>query len=464
MDWTQQSQIMDESFPKDFLLDTQSIVDQSTMNKYEYAGQVCGRNRRSSLPLPVSNVERRKLHTTLPVIPSHNETNDTSGFESKGNSPKNDSFERLSRSELVQDEHEQKRSQSKDSGESIYSSHRYSRQRAIATFRERSRSEVDFKAINRKKYAHVQSKVKRYIDQISRDTYKPRVVKQKSMPELHESQREPNNTTENDCLAKTTSTNSIPNRSAFELEDKDKIIQELREYVNQLESNCQDRQEENYVLKKKIEQMRGKLYQIAERRSSVPVAPAVTFYESQIDIAPFSSIVTPIRKRPLKLVASKSIQTSFRDDHHTDLNERNDQESFIFAINNRALFDTTDDGNVKMKRATSEVIINTIQDPTQPEFSKTPNTTPPIDGQDSEGNFRRSLLDKSRSSFHQLHVSFKSNNSYHIFDETNDGKAKTSSDRTSSTDVTDKNNKNNFEKEKKLSIFRKILKCFRSEK
>lgn len=478
MEWPQESQIMDESFPVDLFLDSQSVTSQTNASTIR-------RDRRTSFPV-VAPPNTENLRATLSAFTPHLDQDldeDTQDRNVASKEPENhDSSDQgaakqdaadvtiITKDQLIntplsskskQYDYTRKRSQSKDSGDS----YKPSWHRQIVTFRQRSKSEVDYKAINRKKYAHVKSKVKQHILQLEAESKKPLLTKQKSLPELQRSKKpaispvvSENQSSCNDSgMTRQDSTNSISTSIAKELEAKERLIHELADYVTVLETNCQEKTDENYVLKKKVEQMRDKIHEYSERRASVPALNlgSMSIYESQFD-SPFSSMGTPVR-RVVKRNVSKCIQTSFRDDHHPYLNsDHNDGYKQVHHDPSQV-----NSSEAQMRRSKSEVMVNTA-DSTKPD---TPKTAPPK--YSSEDNFRRdkSLLEKSRSNVHRIHVSFRNNNSYQIFDETTTGTGQGASETNESSDVVvNRNNDKNVKKEKKLSIFRKILNCFRSQK
>lgn len=346
------------------------------------------------------------------------------------------------------------RSQSKGSQESLTPTSRIPRPRQTC-FRERSRSEVDFKSINRKRFPNVESKVKRYIDQVKAADSHPRVLKQKSMPELHESMREAIREEEeqdlNNGMIGQASVYSMPDQVVNELEEKERQIRELREWVNTLESNFQNKQEENFCLKRKVEQMRMKLSQNAERRSSAPNTTAnLSFYESKIDLGPFTSIMTPVKVRPVKVVASKSVQTSFMED--LLLSDQLENDVFEEHTCSKVLFNASGDAVSATKAAKNESVRSeaTTAELVTPTASAT--------NQDENTDGDRNILNKSKNSIHRLHVSFKGNNSYQIFEE-------------DSVIVKDSASNGNAvqepglqEKKRRVPVFKKFLNCFRPKK
>lgn len=452
MNWSKESQLIDESFPSGLHLESTTSTRDSTASiqkslickSLNFNAKTSPNQMPSSSNLPLRNSLRQY---SLPSSNPKNETRRPSLPADVGQC-KLVSANVPPAEELAGSGRE--RSQSKDSQESVFSINKVSKTRPVVTFRRRSKSEVDFKNINRKKFPHVESKVKRYIDQMAVSN-RPRVTKQKSMPELHESSKEVEEGDEqqhNLAMAGQASLNSIPEQVAQELQEREKQIEELRDWLKTVETNLQEKQEENLCLKRKIEQMRGKLYLYAERRSSVPTSNLnVSFNSSQIDLSPFSNPITPVKRRPIKLVASKSVQTSLTED---ELLLDYGPKSADFNLTH------TDDDASAMRRTKSETMVS------QNETNRllTTKTFRPVKSQLSESmenvETEKSILEKSKSSFHRLHVSFKSNNSYQVFEQDS-----TSTTRASDSVASAGQEDGNRGKRRKKTIFSKFLKCFR---
>lgn len=126
-----------------------------------------------------------------------------------------------------------------------------------------SKSEQDFVNLNKKKFPHVESKVKKYIDRINEQNPR-RIQKQKSLPVLHPG------SPLNSSSEKSEETHEDEEEIRKKLKQKETEYKSLKIWLEIVESSLSESKEQNLTLNRKIEEMRGRLDQLSDRRFSAP--------------------------------------------------------------------------------------------------------------------------------------------------------------------------------------------------